>query len=53
MTYWLRLIAHTLSNFKPETRKLWKEAQELNLNISSNYSKFPKEIIGHWGLGFD
>jgi four helix bundle protein len=29
--YWLRLIAYSLSDFKEEARKLWKEAQELNL----------------------
>ena len=29
--YWLRLIAYSLSGFKTEARKLWKEAQELNL----------------------
>jgi len=29
--YWLRIIAHTLPQFKEEARKLWQEAQELNL----------------------
>ncbi len=29
--YWLRLIAYTAPEVKDETRKLWKEAQELNL----------------------
>jgi len=33
--YWLRLIAYTLSNFKPEARELWKEAQELNLILAA------------------
>lgn len=33
--YWLRLIAHTIPNFKEETRKLWKEAQELNLILAA------------------
>lgn len=29
--YWLRIITHTLPESKSEARKLWKEAQELNL----------------------
>ena len=29
--YWLRLIAHTLPEVKVDARKLWSEAQELNL----------------------
>ena len=29
--HWLRLIAHTLQEFKEMSRGLWKEAQELNL----------------------
>lgn len=29
--YWLRIIAHTLSQYKNDAIKLWKEAQELNL----------------------
>lgn len=29
--YWLRIIAYTLPEIKIEARKLWKEAQELNL----------------------
>ena len=33
--YWLQLIAHTLPNFKDETRILWKEAQELNLILAT------------------
>ena len=33
--YWLRLIAHTLPEFTPEARKLWKEAQELNLILAA------------------
>ncbi len=33
--YWLRLIAHTLPGFKPEARKLWQEAQELNLILAA------------------
>jgi len=33
--YWLRLIAHTLPEFTPEARKLWKEAQELNLILTA------------------
>ena len=33
--YWLRLIAHTIPNFKEEARKLWKEAQELNLILAA------------------
>jgi four helix bundle protein len=33
--YWLRLVAHTLPNFNAEARKLWKEAQELNLILAA------------------
>lgn len=33
--YWLRLIAHTLPEFNPEARNLWKEAQELNLILAA------------------
>jgi len=33
--YWLQLIAHTLPNFKDESRILWKEAQELNLILAT------------------
>ena len=33
--YWLRLIAHTLPEFTPEARNLWKEAQELNLILAA------------------
>ena len=29
--YWLRLVAYTTPEVKDEARKLWKEAQELNL----------------------
>jgi four helix bundle protein len=29
--YWLRLVAYTAPETKDEARKLWKEAQELNL----------------------
>ena len=44
--YWLRVIAHTLPEFKPEARNLWQEAQELNLILAaiirSTKSKNPK-----------
>ncbi len=44
--YWLRVIAHTLPEFKPEARNLWQEAQELNLILAaiirSAKSKNPK-----------
>lgn len=42
--YWLRIIAHTLSESKPEARKLWKEAQELNLILAAiiRKTKSPK-----------
>ncbi|MHB9019531.1 MAG: four helix bundle protein [Minisyncoccota bacterium] len=33
--YWLRLVAHTIPEFNKETRKLWKEAQELNLILAA------------------
>jgi len=33
--YWLRIIAHTMPQFKDEIRILWKEAQELNLILSA------------------
>lgn len=33
--YWLRIIAHTLPEFKEETENLWKEAQELNLILAA------------------
>lgn len=33
--HWLRLIAHTFSEHKPEARKLWQEAQELNLILAA------------------
>ncbi len=33
--YWLRIIAHTLPQFKDEARVLWKEAQELNLILAA------------------
>jgi four helix bundle protein len=33
--YWLRLIAHTIPDSKPEARKLWQEAQELNLILAA------------------
>ena len=33
--YWLRIIAHTLPQFKDEAGKLWKEAQELNLILAA------------------
>jgi len=33
--YWLRLIAHTVPDSKPEARKLWQEAQELNLILAA------------------
>ena len=29
--YWLRMLARTTPSFRDEIRKLWKEAQELNL----------------------
>lgn len=33
--YWLRIIVHTLPQFKDEARKLYKEAQELNLILAA------------------
>jgi four helix bundle protein len=33
--YWLRLIAYTLPQFKEQARKLWQEAQELNLILAA------------------
>ena len=33
--YWLRLIAHTFSQHRDEIKKLWKEAQELNLILAA------------------
>lgn len=33
--YWLRIIAHTIPEFKEEARTLWKEAQELNLILAA------------------
>lgn len=33
--YWLKIITHTLSEFKDEAGKLWKEAQELNLILAA------------------
>ena len=33
--YWLRVIAYTLPESKETTRKLWKEAQELNLILAA------------------
>lgn len=37
--HWLRMIAVDESNLKEEARKLWKEAQELNLIFSSIINK--------------
>jgi hypothetical protein len=31
----LRLIAHAVPDSKPEARKLWQEAQELNLILAA------------------
>ena len=33
--YWLRVIAYTLPESKETARKLWKEAQELNLILAA------------------
>ncbi len=33
--YWLRQIAHALPRFKNQARKLWQEAQELNLILAA------------------
>jgi len=33
--YWLRLVAHTVPDFEQEVKKLWKEAQELNLILAA------------------
>ena len=33
--YWLRLIVHTLPEFTLDARRLWKEAQELNLILAA------------------
>ena len=33
--YWLRVIAHTIPDFKSIARNLWKEAQELNLILAA------------------
>ena len=47
--YWLRIIAHTVPECAPAARKLWKEAQELNLIFAAivRNSRTPKlEEIG-------
>lgn len=33
--YWLRLMAHTVPQFKDEARIHWREAQELNLILAA------------------
>ncbi len=33
--YWLRIIAHALPKLKDDARKLWQEAQELNLILAA------------------
>ncbi|MBU3924712.1 four helix bundle protein [Patescibacteria group bacterium] len=33
--YWLRIIAYTLPELKDDARKIWKEAQELNLILAA------------------
>lgn len=33
--YWLKLLAHILPEHRQEIRKLWREAQELNLIFAS------------------
>lgn len=33
--YWLRIIAHTIPQYRDEIRSLWKEAQELNLILAA------------------
>ena len=32
--YWLRILAHTMPEFKLGAKKLWQEAQELNLILA-------------------
>lgn len=44
--YWLRIIAHAAPEFAEEARKLWKEAQELNL-IFAAIIRSSRKIIGH------
>ena len=41
--YWLRIIVHTLPQFKDEARKMWKEAQELNLILAAIIRKSQKK----------
>jgi len=42
--HWLRMIAIALPNLKDEARKLWQEANELNLIFSSIIKKRKKII---------
>ncbi len=43
--HWLRMIAKAAPVLKDESRKLWKEANELNLIFSSIINKSRKKII--------
>jgi four helix bundle protein len=43
--HWLRMIAKATPVLKDESRKLWKEANELNLIFSSIINKSRKKII--------
>ena len=48
--YWLRMIAHTLPDHAPESRILWKEAQELNLIFAAIVRNSRKSIIEEIGI---
>lgn len=41
--HWLRMIAKAVPEYKEETRKYWKEANELNLIFSSIINKSKKK----------
>jgi len=42
--YWLRIIAYSLPEIKDNARKLWKEAQELNLIFATIIRKASKTV---------
>ena len=41
--HWLRMVATAVSELKEESRKLWKEAQELTLIFSSSINSSKKK----------
>ena len=43
--YWLRMLTKACNEVKEETRKLWKEAQELTLIFAKIISTMDKKII--------